>query len=46
MKFGHELTFWVLVAVGITLFAIPFKAFMKVAVAKLPSQGLQEAFAS
>ena len=45
-KYFDELTFWVLLAIGITLFVIPAKAFGKVLVAKWAPDGLKEAFAA
>lgn len=45
-EFFDEFFFWLMVAVGISLFLIPFRVFSKVVVAQWAPTGLKEALAS
>lgn len=45
MKLFDEVTFWLFLAVAVTLFAIAFRGLFAVALTKLPQNGLTEAIA-
>lgn len=45
-RYWDEWTFWVEVAVGVTVFVAGFKPLMKVVAAKVPIDGLRELLAA